>query len=75
MEPKLTMSPEEAAEMLQCSVEHVNLLCRQGKIKAKKPFGRWVINAQHVKELAGVTGTEAGEQNGTEHQGTNDLDI
>lgn len=54
MEPKETMSSEEAAVILNYSVEHVNLLCRKGKIRAKKPFGRWIIDASHVRELAGI---------------------
>ena len=54
MELKETMSSEEAAKVLPYSVEHINLLCRQGKIRAKKPFGRWSIDASHVRELAGV---------------------
>lgn len=84
MEPKQTMTPEEAAAVLTCSTEHVNLLCRQGKIKAKKPFGRWIINREHVMELAGLDNSEikveekasiVGEKDGKEHQGEENLDI
>jgi len=84
MEPKETMTPEETAAILQYSTEHINLLCRQGKIKATKPFGRWIIDAKHVRKLAGlddielevkVEASEVGEKDGTEHQGDINLDI
>jgi hypothetical protein len=55
METKPTMSTEEAAAILQCSENHVNWLCRNKKLKAKKPFGRWIVDSLDVLEKAGLT--------------------
>ena len=54
MEPQETMSTEEAAKILQCSENHINWLCRQGQLKASKPFGRWIVNAHDVRVKAGL---------------------
>jgi hypothetical protein len=72
MGSKPTMSSEEATEFLPYSVEHINLLCRQGKIKAKKPFGRWILDAEDVKRKAGIEEEaevlEVKEASGEQHE-------
>lgn len=39
-----TITTKQAAQMLHCTTNHVNLLCRKGKIKAVRPFGVWIID-------------------------------
>ena len=78
MEPQETMSTEEAAKILQCSENHVNWLCRQEVkqpgtgLKAKKPFGRWIVNAHDVRVKAGL---ELGEKDNATNEPTGNLDI
>ena len=40
------LTAAEVAVLLRVTETHVNRLCRTGKIKAKKPFGQWLIDRQ-----------------------------
>lgn len=40
---KENYSPKEVAAMIGHDASTVNRWCREGRIEAKKPFGRWVI--------------------------------
>lgn len=53
MKDKQFLTSHEVAEMLGYTVEYVNWLCRQGKLKAKKPLGRWRIYSTAVVQLLG----------------------
>ena len=44
----------EVAATLRCTETHVNRLCRKGKLKAIKPFGKWLVEKEAFNIKLGV---------------------
>lgn len=69
---KETLSTKQAAEILHCTQSHANLLCRQGKIKAIRPFGHWMIDKEALEAKISLNGES--EENDRAEERT-DIDI
>lgn len=37
------ITPEDAADMLFCTAQHIRLLCRKGRLTGRKERGRWWV--------------------------------
>lgn len=44
----------EVAAILRCTETHVNRLCRNGRLKAIKPFGKWLVEKEAFNMKLGV---------------------
>lgn len=55
----------EVAAMLRCTETHVNRLCRNKKLKAIKPLGKWLIDKQALFTQLGL-GVEESVNEGLE---------
>ena len=48
-EDKQYLSPAEAAKIFRMNVQTVMAWCREGKLSASKPFGKWLISKEEVQ--------------------------
>lgn len=53
VDEKYLTAPEVAA-ILRCSETHINRLCRGGKLKAIKPFGKWLVDKTALYQMFGI---------------------
>lgn len=44
----------EVAAILRCTETHINRLCRKGKLKSIKPFGKWLVEKEAFNMKLGV---------------------
>lgn len=58
---KKTYTPKEVARMIEHDSSTVSRWCQEGKIAAKKPFGRWVITRGALLALLFAFGLLSGE--------------
>lgn len=58
---KKTYTPKEVARLIEHDSSTVNRWCQEGKIAAKKPFGRWVITRGALLALLFAFGLLNGE--------------
>lgn len=57
LDGQISLTLQEAAEVLVCHTDTVRALIRSGQIKARRPGRRWLVNAESVREY--LSGTAA----------------